>query len=399
MNIEVIKFDNNGRGIGYVNDKIIFIPKTVPGDIVNVQIVLEKKNYLEGKLVEIVKSSKLRQKPVCPYFEECGGCDLMHITLSESLEYKLNKVNDILKKNRIDFEVKKIVKSECAYNYRDKVSLKVVNGKIGFYQNDTHNLVEINYCYLCKDAINDLIKDFVLLGINDGEITIRCNYNNDIILKIDSDDNLSNIDNLVDNHKIVGIVYNSKTIYGEGYFIDKINDYLFKVSYDSFFQINPYICSELFNLIEKYTKDSLKVLDLYSGVGTLSIVASKNSTSVLGVEIIENAVIDANLNKALNNRQNLEFICANTNDAINKITKDFDTVIVDPPRSGVSKAVIDKLLEVNPDKIIYVSCDPNTLVRDLKLLEDKYLIKKFKLLDMFPETKHVESIVLLNLKD
>ncbi|MBQ7031147.1 MAG: class I SAM-dependent RNA methyltransferase [Bacilli bacterium] len=398
MKVEVIKFDNSGRGIGYLNDKIIFIPKTVPGDIVDVEIVLEKKNYLEGRLVEVITPSKLRQKPICPYFNECGGCDLMHISLSESLEYKLNKVNDILKRNKIDYEVTKIIKSECPYNYRDKVTFKIVDGKIGFFQTDTHKLVEINYCYLCKDAINNVIKDIHTLNIKNGEVIIRCNYNDELLLSLNTQDKIDNIETLINEHKIVGIVNNDKCIYGEDYFIDKINDYLFKVSYNSFFQVNPYICSELFKLIEKYTDKSNNVLDLYCGVGTLSIVASMNAKNVLGVEINSNAIIDANLNKTLNKRNNVDFICEDTKNILNKITSDFDTIILDPPRSGVVQKVLNKIMEVNPDKIIYVSCDPNTLARDLKLLEEKYIISNFKLLDMFPETEHNESIVVLEKK-
>lgn len=398
MKVEVIKFDNSGRGIGYLNDKIIFIPKTVPGDIVDVEIVLEKKNYLEGRLVEVITPSKLRQKPICPYFNECGGCDLMHISLSESLEYKLNKVNDILKRNKIDYEVTKIIKSECPYNYRDKVTFKIVDGKIGFFQTDTHKLVEINYCYLCKDAINNVIKDIHTLNIKNGEVIIRCNYNDELLLALNTLDKIDNIETLINEHKIVGIVNNDKCIYGEDYFIDKINEYLFKVSYNSFFQVNPYICSELFKLIEKYTDKSNNVLDLYCGVGTLSIVASMNAKNVLGVEINSNAIIDANLNKTLNKRNNVDFICEDTKNILNKITSDFDTIILDPPRSGVVQKVLNKIMEVNPDKIIYVSCDPNTLARDLKLLEEKYIISNFKLLDMFPETEHNESIVVLEKK-
>jgi len=395
MRVEIVKFDNNGRGIGYLNDKIIFVPKTVPGDIVEVEIALEKKNYLEGRLLEIIMPSKKRVKSVCPYFDVCGGCDLMHVSISEALDYKLTKVNDILYRNKIDYKVTEIIKSERPCNYRDKVTLKIENKKIGFYQGDSHKLVEIDYCYLCKEAINDLIKDLFLLNIVNGEVVIRCNYNNDLLIHAITNDNLDNIDNLVNNHKIVGIVKNNETIYGENYFIDKINNYLFKVSYNSFFQVNPFICSKLFDLIEAYTKNSNKVLDLYCGVGSLSIVASENASNVVGVEIVENAIKDANLNKNFNNRKNLEFICADTKNILNKITDEFDTIILDPPRSGVVKNVLDKILEVKPNNIIYVSCNPDTLARDLKLLEINYNITDFKLLEMFPNSKHVESIVLL----
>ena len=395
MKIEIVKFDNQGRGIGYIDDKIIFVPKTVPGDIITTEVLVEKKNYLEGKVLEIIKPSKLRKKAICPYFDKCGGCDLMHISLSESLEYKINKVNEILKKNNVSYEVTDIIKSEKEYNYRDKVTLKIVNNEIGFYKNDTHELVKIDYCYLCKEPINKLIKDLRKLNIINGEVVIRCNYNDDLLLSINTDDDINNLDEIINNHRIVGVVLNDVVICGENYFLDKINEYLFKVSYNSFFQINPFICSKLFNLIEEETKDSNKVLDLYCGVGTLSIVASKDAKEVIGVEIVDNAIVDANFNKTLNNAGNLEFICADTKNVLDKITGEFDTIILDPPRSGVAKSVIDKILETKPKKIIYVSCDPFTLVRDLKLLEDVYEIDIFKLLDMFPETHHVESFVIL----
>ena len=397
MNVEIVKFDNKGRGIGYINNKIIFIPKSIPGDIVDVEIVMEKKNYCEGRIIDIVNPSKLRLKPNCPYFNVCGGCDLMHISLSEALEYKLTKVNDILKQNKIDIKVSDIIKSE-PYNYRDKVSLKVVNKKIGYYKCDTHELVEIDYCHISKDAINNIINDLYLLEIQNGEIIIRTNYNDEILLNVITENEIKNINRLVEKHKIVGVIKNDECIYGENYFIDKINDYLFKVSYNSFFQVNPYICSKLFNLIEENTKTSTNVLDLYCGVGTLSIVASKNANKVVGVEIVENAIFDANLNKKINNKSNLEFICADTKQVLNEITCEYDTLILDPPRSGVANSVIEKINKVVPDKIIYVSCDPNTLARDLKLLESTYEIKSIQLLDMFPQTEHIETFVVLKRK-
>lgn len=395
MEIEIVKFDNFGRGIGYLNDKIIFVPKSVVGDIIEVEITLEKKNYYEGKIVNIIKPSRIRKEVKCPYFEVCGGCDLMNISVSENLDYKLEKVNEILHKNNIDYEVEEIIKSNSEFNYRNKVTLKIENSDIGYYENSSHNLVSIDYCYLCNDVINEIIKDLKLLNIINGEIVIRCNYNDEILLSIKSNDKLNNIDELINKHKIVGIVQNDQNIYGENYFIDKINNYIFKVSYNSFFQVNSFICGKLFELIEKYTSNSKKVIDLYCGVGTLSIVASKNSLFVMGVEIVENAILDANLNKNLNDKNNIEFICNDTRNIIDKITSEFDTIILDPPRSGVSSKVLDKIINENINKVIYVSCNPVTLVRDLKLLESYYNIIDFKLLEMFPNSEHVESIVLL----
>lgn len=398
MKIEIVKFDNLGRGIGYLNDKIIFVPKSVPGDIIEVIITLEKKNYYEGKIVNIIKPSRIRREAKCPYFNICGGCDLMNISISENLDYKLAKVNEILDKNNINYEVKDIIKSNSEFNYRNKVTLKIVNKEIGYYENNSHNLVRIDYCYLCNETINAIIKDLKVLEIINGEVVIRCNYNEEILLNIKSSDEIKNINELINKYRIVGIVQNDKAIYGENYFIDKINNYIFKVSYNSFFQVNPYICGKLFELIEKYTESSHNLIDLYCGVGTLSIVASKNASKVIGVEIVENAIIDANLNKNLNNRKNIEFICNDTKKIIGKITNNFDTIIFDPPRNGVSSKVIEKVINEKIDKIIYVSCDPITLARDLKLLEKYYNILDFKLLEMFPNSEHIESIVLLERK-
>lgn len=398
MNIEVIKFDNLGRGIGYINNKIIFIPKSVPGDILKVDITLEKKDYLEGKIVEIIKPSKLRQKVICPYFDNCGGCDLLQISYTENLEYKLKKINDILNKNQITYQVKDIIKSDERYNYRNKISLKVKDGIIGFFASKSHQIIEIKNCYLCQKAINEILKDLHVLEVNNGAITIRCNYNEEVLLIIDTVDELKNIDVLLNNHKIVGIIKNNECIYGSNFLVDKIGSYLFKVSYDSFFQINPFVCEKLFLEIGKNIDNSSKVLDLYCGVGSLTLVAAANAQNSFGVEIVENAINDANTNKALNKIENINFLCADTKNVIDKINKDYNTIILDPPRSGVIKEILDKIMEEKIAKIIYISCDPNTLVRDLKILEKNYEIKKFILLDMFANCEHVESLCVLKLR-
>ena len=395
MEIEVIKFDNLGRGIGYINNKIIFIPKSVPGDILKIDIVKEKKNYLEGRIKEIIKPSKLRKKVLCPYFASCGGCDLLNISLSEELEYKLHKINAILKKNNINYEVKEIIKNSNEYYYRNKITLKVINKKIGYYQGKTHNLLEINNCLVARKSINALIKEIDKFSIINGEVTIRCNNKEELLIIINSSDKLANIEYFVSNYNIVGIVLNGKCLYGEDYFIHSVNNHLFKISYNAFFQVNDYISSYLFNLINKYTTNSHNVLDLYCGVGALSLNVSDNVLSVLGVEIVENAIKDANFNKGLNKKENVSFICSDTKNILNKISKTYDTVILDPPRCGVDEKVLKKIIDENINKIIYVSCDPFTLVRDLKILNDNYEIKDFHLLDMFTWSEHVESFCVL----
>jgi len=247
--------------------------------------------------------------------------------------------------------------------------------------------------------LNKIIKDYKLLNINEGTLTIRSNYNNEITLIINSKELNYNIDisKLKENNKITGIVYNDKLIYGEDFYYERIGGMLFKVSYNSFFQVNHYITEKLFKLIEENIAINSKVLDLYCGVGTLSLVASKKASEVIGIEIIKNAIINASKNAFLNKKTNLKFILGDVANSITKINQKFDTLIVDPPRNGLDKNIINYIKENKPSKIIYVSCDPNTLMRDLKSLEELYQIKDYKILDMFSYTYHLESFVILEL--
>ena len=238
----------------------------------------------------------------------------------------------------------------------------------------------------------------VKLNIINGNIVIRCNLNDEILIIIESNDKLNiDIDVLKENIKLVGIVVNNKTIYGDNFLIECINDIYYKISYDSFFQINPYVASILFNIIKGNIDKTDIVLDLFCGVGTLSLNAALNANEVIGVEIVPNAVLNAIYNAKINKINNTKFILNDAQDAVGKINKKFDKIIIDPPRSGLTKKTIDTILTIMPKKIIYVSCDPNTLIRDILLLKDKYSIEKSYILDMFSYSYHVECICILNL--
>lgn len=398
MNVKIEKMDDFGRGIAYINDKVVFVPKTIVDDIVDIKIMSEKKKYSIAKVNEIINPSKLRIPFKCPYFDICGGCSLQNVEYRIELEYKLQKINNLLKKNKIDYQVKDIIKSAKRYNYRNKVSLKIEDNIIGYYEKDTHNIVEINKCFLLNDAINDVIDDLPRLSIINGSVIIRSNLKGELLLIIYTDKlNKDGIKYLVNKHRISGIVLNDKCIFGSDFLVDKIDDYKFKISYNSFFQVNPYICKELFKIVKDYTKDANNLIDLYSGVGTLSIVAKENASSVLGVEIIDNAAINAKTNAMLNGVSNISFVASDTNKIISYLEgKDF--VIVDPPRSGLTSKVIEGIKKYQVKNILYVSCDPNTLMRDLNLLLTDYKIIEFKLLDMFPNTYHVECVCVLKLR-
>ena len=396
--MKIERFDDLGRGISYINNKVTFIDKVVPEDIVEIELTKEKKKYNEAKLIKIIKPSPLRIDAKCPYFSKCGGCQFQNITYENTIKYKKEKIVNIFSKHKISI-FPEVITNISPYNYRNKITLKVNNYKIGFYINKTHNLVEINKCLLANPAINASIPLIKRFNICNGEVTIRCNQNAEILIVINSQDNL-NIDTnyLKSKIKLVGIVVNNKTYYGENSLFERMNNLLFKISYDSFFQVNPFIASQLFQIIGDNIDSSDKVLDLYCGVGTLSLMAAKKAQKVLGIEVVPNAIINALFNARINDLNNTQFVINDASTAISKIKPDFNKIIVDPPRSGLTKNIIDVLLKIKPDAIIYVSCDPQTLVRDFTLLSSIYEIKKSYILDMFSYTYHIETILILTKK-
>ncbi len=395
MKIDIEKLDDFGRGIGYIDGKITFVPNTVPGDIVNINIIKEHKKYNEATIDNFIKYSEDRVKPPCPYFTKCGGCTLQNLSYENTINYKLNKVKNIFNKNRIDINPE-IISNPNPYNYRNKISLKVVDTKIGFYLNNTHNIIEIDECLIANPAINECINYIKNFNIINGNVIIRCNQNAEILIIIESQDNLTiDIELLKKKIKLVGIIINNKTFYGKNYLFERINNILFKVSYDSFFQVNPSVASKLFQIVKDNISLNDKVLDLYCGVGTLSLNAASKALSVTGIEIVPNAILNAMFNASLNDLSNVHFVLNDVSDAITKIKLDFNKVIVDPPRAGLTRETIDILLKINPTSIIYVSCDPQTLVRDYKLLSDIYEIEKSYILDMFSYTYHVETVLIL----
>ena len=396
MQVLIDKFDDFGQGITFVDDVITFVPNTIPGDIVDIKIVKKKKKYNVGKVINYIKLSKDRIDYKCPYFNKCGGCVLQSISYDATINFKLNKVINLFNKYNLDIKPE-IVKNPSDYNYRNKIKLMVIDGKIGYFETNSHTLVEINECIIASKAINKIIPLLKNFNIINGNIVIRCNLNDEILIIIESNDKLNiDIDVLKEKIKLVGIVVNNKTIYGDNFLIECINDIYYKISYDSFFQINPYVASKLFNIVKENIDKTDIVLDLYCGVGTLSLNATLNANEVIGVEIVPNAVLNAIYNAKINKINNTKFILNDAQDAVGKINKKFDKIIIDPPRSGLTKKTIDTILTIMPKKIIYVSCDPNTLIRDISLLKDKYSIEKSYILDMFSYSYHVECICIQN---
>lgn len=374
MIVEVAALDHQGRGI-VRGEKPIFVVNALPGEVVEIDIVQSKSKYCLAKVKKYLKMSSQRIKPICPYFDKCGGCQLMHLSYKEQLDFKQNKVEEIMKRHNLVTKIMKIVSSD-ELHYRNKVTFHVQNKKIGFYQEQSNEVIPIDYCYLLKDEINKqlkLIKDSE--NIEDGTILIKSGL----------------VDNLVvQNGQILG---NKKQI------VDEINNFKFLISPESFFQVNTKQACKLYDLVKKYLdlKPTDEILDLYCGTGTIGMTLTPFCKKVYGVEINRQAILDALDNKKLNQVSNIEFTCLPAS-RIASLSLMVNKVIVDPPRAGLDKQTINYLIKNDFDTIVYVSCDPMTLARDLKLLEEKYRVNEITPVDMFPQTYHVEVVSLLELK-
>jgi len=400
MSYKIERLDDFGRGITFVNNKICFVNNALIDEEVDIDITNEKSKYYEANTTKIIHESDKREDVKCPYYESCGGCNISHMNYENELAFKERKVKRILKKYaHLENIVKEIIPTR-RYAYRNKVTLKVKDGKIGFFQNKSYDLVNIDNCYLCNDKINEVIRKLNtinLSGIN--EIVIRCNYSNEILLYLIGviDDELNLINSLEDIDNIVLSDYKSvKVLKGNSYFIDKIGDLSFRVSYNSFFQVNSIGVEKLYNKIYEYANlnGDGTVLDLYCGTGTIGMYLSKCAKSVFGIEINKNAISDANFNKELNKIENIDFLCEDIGKIRNEYKND-DLIIIDPPRSGLSLDAISNVLAIEAKKIIYVSCEPITLARDLNIIKEYYDVKEITLVDMFPNTYHVESVAIL----
>lgn len=399
-NVKIEKLDNEGRGICYINNKITFVFNALPKEIVNIKIIKETSKYNEAIVTKYISYSERRIDNICPYFNFCGGCNLLNMSYEDTCSFKENKLKDIMYKYaKLSIPIS-FIPSKNSLHYRNKITLKVIDRKIGYYKESSHKLLEISNCLLAREAIQNILPDLKYLDIINGEVCIRCNYNDELLIIINTKDNINidiDIDYLKRKHKIVGIVLNGKTLVGDNYFIEIVNNKMFKVSYDSFFQINRDICSEIFNLLNKYINNDSVLLDLYCGVGSLGLSINSNNKKIYGLEIIENAILNCVSNAKLNKVDNAYYLLGDVAKNITKIKDKIDTVIVDPPRAGNDKKTIESIIKLSPSQIIYISCNPMTLARDINLLKEHYNVEEIIGLDMFPYTHHVECFCVLKL--
>ena len=400
---EILRLNNEGDGVAIVDKMVVFIPFTLQGEKVKFEIIEINKNYAKGKLLEIKEKSLNRRVEICPFFYDCGGCNLMHMDYENQLEFKKNKIESIFKKIcNMDIKLDK-VNSFNNLNYRNKAVFKVEKDKVGFYKTKTNELVDINSCIILDEKINDCLLKFRMF--------IKENKDNDInelMIRVCEDEIMLSLDNInsdlkdkiIEEFNFVSSIYiNNELVYGVLSLNQKLNNLVFDVSAKSFFQVNKIVAENLYNEALKHVSKSDTIIDLYSGTGTITMLLSNKARKVIGIEVVKEAVEDAKNNLLLNDIDNVEFICDRVENKIDTL-KDLnvDVLVMDPPRSGSDKKSLKSILEIEPKKIIYISCNPVTLARDINTLKEKYEIKEISAFDMFPQTYHVETILVLEKK-
>lgn len=391
MKIEAL--DHQGRGIAKYENKVYFIENALPEEDVEIEIKKQKKNIVEAKVIKYnKKNNELRDEPLCPYYGICGGCDIMHI--KNQNQYKLDKLNNIINKY-VDNSIKiNEVEELDDLNYRNKITLQVKNNKLGLYKKESNEIVEIDKCYLVKNKINEIIRIIKenqdLKYIN--QIIIKDMKETMITFKTNNNINIDYLKKYVDS-----IYINDKLVYGKNKIVEQMDKYNFLISSDSFFQVNTKMATKMYNYIDSLIEKTDIIFDLYCGTGTIGIFVHNKANKVIGLEINEESIKDANENKKINNITNIEFYASDSANIKEKTNLKPNVIIVDPPRSGLSDKMVKDIISLNPQTLIYVSCDPMTLARDIKKL-DSYEVVSIKGFNMFPNTYHVECVCVLKLK-
>lgn len=393
MKVNIIRLDNFGRGIAYYNNKICFINNALPMEEVDFEIIRETSKYIEGNVSKILKKSADRIESKCPYSSLCGGCCFQEYDYSSENKYKEDKIRSLV--DRVLFLDSCVVNSivyDIDHNYRNKIVLHGNSNDLGLYKNKTNEIIDIDYCLISNKKINNIIS--ILKNIKGvDEVLIRTSNDlSSVIIDIKGD--------ISDYKELEGIcdvlIINNKYISKNKNIITNIGNKKYYLSSNSFFQVNGILINKLFDKVLECAKRfrPSKVLDLYCGTGSFGIYISEYVKKIVGVDYNKSNIDDANRNKKLNNINNIEYICDKVENVIDRFDN-FDLVIVDPPRAGLDRKCCDYLLEMNSNYIIYISCDPNTLIRDLKILSDKYDLLEITPYNLFPRTYHCESVCIL----
>ena len=444
--VDIIDDGLEGSGIAKIDNFTIFINGAIKGERIKIKIIKVLSSHGYGKIIEILNKSEHRKDADCMTYTRCGGCSLRHVNYDYTLKIKKEIVKNVLRKQGLDYiKVNDVLGMESPFFYRNKLQYPVgmdIGKKMimGIFSKRSHNIINTTKCMIQNELIQDVANDIfsfiknnhisaydeknlkgivrhivIRIGVKTNEIMCTLVLNED---KIDSKLEKSFIDYILSkypqiktiikniNNKNTNVILGDKNIvlYGDGYIYDEILGYKFKISNMSFYQVNPIQTEVLYSKAIEYAslKGEETIFDLYCGIGTIGICASKNVKKLYGIETIKEAIDDAKENAKLNNIKNADFFVGDVEKKLPEFIKENnikpDVVFIDPPRKGCEKIAIDTILNITPKKVVYVSCNPATLARDLKLFEEKYNIKEVTPVDMFPFTSHVECVAILCLK-
>ncbi len=443
--MQIIDIGTVGEGIGKVNGYTIFVEGAVLGDIVEIKVVKLGNSFGYGKLLNIVTPSNDRIEPRCKYFSHCGGCQVQQYSYMSQLEFKRKKVQDNIERigGLTGVEVLPTLGMENPWNYRNKaqfpVRIKNEEIKIGFYAPRSHNIIELETCHIqhkINDEIIKIVKNFMQdfnivpydeitykgtvrhiltrVGFVTGEIMVcvvingkKLPYIQQLVEKLKTIKGMTSIVLNFNNDRNNVILGNKiETVWGRGYITDYIGNVKFEISPNSFYQVNPVQTKVMYDTAMEYAGLTGKeiVFDAYCGIGTISLFLAQKAKKVYGVEIVENAIEDARRNADINHITNADFFVGKSEEVIPRLYKEngikADVIVVDPPRKGCDEALLNTVLDMLPNRIVYVSCDSATMARDLKILcaDGKYVVGKVQPVDNFCQTSHVETVCLLTRK-
>jgi len=399
--MQVLKAEDAVYG-GYVisrHDGVVFVKGAIPGEVVEVSLKEKKRDYSVAEVTDIIEPSAYRVKPECPYFGECGGCHLQYIAYEKQVEMKNRVLVDCLKRiGNVEMELLPPIAGP-QFRYRHRAQFKVSReGRIGFYREASRDVVPIRKCPLMKDEINSALDKLMSLDFS-GIKEIHVTSGDDIsalIKGVGFDEQRA--------EAFIGagfscVAFEDESYRGSGYVTFDLNGLIYTVSPWSFFQSNWNLNLELVRLIGHGLKplEGKRITDLYAGAGNFSLTLAPLAKSVVAVEENPHAMTDGQRNASLNKIRNYKYARGSAENA--RLSGDFDIVVLDPPRPGLTNAAMNRVFEMSPEKIAYVSCNPSTFARDLRKLKEMYEIDSVRMIDMFPNTYHLESLAFLSKKE
>lgn len=435
--VDIVDIGQGGVGIGKYEGFTVFVEGGLIQDKVKVRINKSKKNYAVGDIVEIIEKSPFRVDRICSDdLKDCGGCQIQELDYNKQLELKTNEVKQVIsrigKLENVEIHETIGMQSPCRYRNKAQFPIQNINGStaIGFYKKKSHEVIPTDMCVIQHD-INDKIIKIIKTYIQAYNVSIYnetthtgvlrhlvtkvgFTTNEVMVVLVANGTNLPHLNELASvlKENILGfktLVLNvnkaktnvilgkeNKVIYGNGKINDYIGDLVFEISPLSFFQVNPVQTEVLYNKALEYAelKENDTVFDIYCGIGSISLFLAQKATKVYGIEIVEDAIKDAKINAKLNNLNNVEFYVGKAEEVVPKMYSEGKTanvVVVDPPRKGCDEKVLDTIVSMKPDRVVYVSCNPSTLARDLAYLDERgYKCVEIQPVDMFPHTMHVE---------